>query len=316
MKNLFKKIATIFSVVAVSMSMTCAPVSADELVEESPYYVAPGLDLTDEEVEEIIEKTYELGRAEGMSEEEIEDIVSVWYKQPEVSTFSARSTTTTDGQNAKQFFTALCLEGGQAVNNTLRVSLRYGLTLDDEPFDVDRHIPYNDALDLSNAGYTPAFYERANMFLHHYVLTISNLGSQTTSDGNVIRFDLTMNPDEYGVIPEGAYGYEVIATKSCIVIENSDLIMLECALPDVDYNKLNYIYRNYTVGAVGDVEYDNGCGVINASDVQFLNQYLVSAVDIPNPIVELAADVDRDKDIDISDLGQLKKYANGMITQF
>ncbi len=324
MKNLFKKIATIFSVVAVSMSMTCAPVSADELVEESPYYVAPGLDLTDEEVEEIIEKTYELGRAEGMSEEEIEEIVSVWYKQPEVSTFSARSTTTDNnsGYNAKQFFTTFCVEGGQTIDGSITFSLRYGLVRDDDekPFEVTGYSEYDDdALDLSNAVYS----QNPNgvggsIFIYQYWFAISNLGSQTTSEGNIIRFDLSMNPDpdNNNNVPEGADAYEIIATESCIVVDDDELEMLECQLPGVDYNALNYNYRNYTVGAFGDIEYANGCGVINASDVQFLNEYIIRAVDIPNPIVEIAADVNKDGEIDILDLGLIRRYSTGGITQF
>lgn len=311
MKNFIKKIIAIASMLSVitTMSIGMVSASAEEISENanSPYDIAPGLNLTDDDVAEIIAKTAEMARAEGMSEEEIEELTSIWYSNDnsEISTFSADS-----NSSAKQFFTVVSVNAGYQVNDDLEIWLEYGRTSDAKPISViSSQIYNNDALYLPNATtfLTPSKV-MINNYVHRYAYTISNIPKQTTKEGNIVKFNLNVANNLTGL-----EAYELIANNSCITFPYEDISTMVCKIPNVYYS--NYIC-NYNVGALGDIFYDNnGAGYINDYDSQYLASYICKLETI-TPVQFAAADVDSNGVVNVLDLGQLKKYIDGGITEF
>lgn len=301
-----------------------ANVYADELhenqISEPVYDIAPGLDLTDEDVESIIEKTIAMGVEEGLSNEEIEQLVSVWYADNETD-YSVNSTNSND-YSAKQFFTALTAEGGQAVNDNLCVKFDYGMTGIEDLLNVDGYTLYNDCINTSNANVSITQGLGWDIYVYRYQINMSNLGSQTTNLGNVVKFDISILDDSRKT---GIAAYEAIANNSCIRMAKDvpdtynpkyDYKKYKCTLPiDYDAEDSTHIV-NFNVGAYGDAAVGVGeIGTIDSYDAQYVLAYVSSSRSL-NPIQKISADVDKDGSVTSSDALQILNYATGKITRF
>lgn len=324
MKKIIKKIAAIVAVVTVSCGAGINNVYANELQEnhiaEPVYDIAPGLDLTNEDVDNIIENTITMGIEEGLSDEEIKQLISVWYNDDETS-YSINGSNA-NRYLAKQFFTALTAKGGQPVNDTLCINFEYGLTVDDNFLNVNGYTLYNDSINTSNANVVVSQGISFDFYVHHYQLDINNLGSQSTSLGNIVKFDLSITDNR---AKTGIAAYERIANNSCLRMAEetpnasytvNDYEKYPCNLP-IDYDEESSVHIvNFNVGAYGDVAVGNGeIGTIDSYDAQYVLAYVSNSRSL-NPIQKLAADVDRDGSVTSSDALQILNYATGKITSF
>lgn len=323
MKKLFKKIIAVFAVSAMAMSMPLS-VSADELhdnkdadiVSESKYDIAPGLNLTDEDVDSIIEEMSELAYESGMSEEEVAGIADIWCKKSNdngIATYSNNYT-----YPAQHYFTMASLKGGQTVPVNLQVSLWYGHTLDDNFLSVSSYKLYDDSIKISSNSTEltkPAV--RIDDYCYHIDLSINNKKVMTSKEGKLVKFNL-----ETGNLT-GIQGYKKIIESSTVRAydtvdyEDSRLELVKNRFGgDYDYLYLTNYVPNDSVGAMGDIFYDfSGLGKVDDYDLQYLASAIVKKVDL-NYVQTVAADIDENGVVDIKDYGYLQKYVQNGVDIF
>lgn len=323
MKKFLKKVAAIAAITTLSVSAGMTPVYADELQEnldndvvETNYDIAPGLDLDDEDVDRIIEKTKILCAEQGLSEDETEQLVNVWYDNSdnEISTYAASNA---NSFPAKQFFTAVTAQAGQKIEDELYIRLEYGRLPEDSAIVVNDYTLYNESINTSTSEH---FYGPTDYYYYVYQINLTNLGKQTTQSGNIVKFDISVNNNLTGI-----NAYQKIANNSFLRMSPDDSFeyslkydykLYPCKLP-INYEVETSAHRiNYNIGAYGDVAVDSSdCGIITSYDAQYVLAY-ISEDRTLNPIQRLAADTDRDGSITSHDALQILNYSTGKINKF
>jgi len=323
MKKLLKKIVSVFAVAAMAASMPLS-VSADELqdneitdtVSESKYDIAPGLNLTDEDVDSIIDEMSKLAYEAGMSEEEIADISKIWYKKSDNSGISTYANEYT--YPAQHYFTLASLEGGQNVPIDLKVVLWYGHTLDDKFLSVSSYKLYDDSINISNNATELSEPKRyIGDYCYHVDLSLNNKKALTSKEGKLVKFNL-----ETGSLT-GIAGYQKIIQSSTIKVyeeigcDDEKLTLVQNRFGgDYDYLYLTNYVINDSVGAMGDIFYDfSGLGKVDSYDLQYLASAITKKVDL-NYVQTVAADIDENNVVDVKDYGYLQKYVKNGVDIF
>lgn len=280
MKNLFKKIVTIASIATLSVSMTAIPASATETVRP---YACPELNLTVEEVEEIVAGMRELGKEQGLSEQEIDDLVSVWYKNPYARVEAA-------SYQAKDFFVAVPVTAGQIISNNSYVGIKFDTTKMSLLNNNLNNVVLGNAIpSLTLNNFTQSSSTVSNQ--KTYKAQMKNMPSTTTQSGNLLVFQVnTLAPTS------GQYGYQEIKDGL------SGFVTSGIQLSDNDYEA--------NVGSLGDINRDY---MVNETDLKLLQKYVINTETFSN-VQFAAADCNENGIVNITDCSALNTYLRGTST--
>ena len=268
MKNLLKKIVSVFAVAAMTMSMPLS-VSADE---------SENLNINEETSEEIV-----------------------------------ASASTSASRTADKFFTVLTADAGQTIEDTIYAYIEYGLSANNPVMSVNGFKVYNDCINTATATLNTSYNQPTSpYYFYHYGVILNNLGTQTTSYGNIVKFNLSLIGNETGID-----GYKKVAYNSCLRLFDDDsdelsIDTLNCRLPISYEQESTYHHLNYNVGAYGDVscQYGNQCGIVNSDDLRLVANYL-NGISTLNPLQKAAADVNNDGTITWTDYNMISEYIAG-----
>lgn len=225
------------------------------------------------------------------------------------------SANTASSRKADKFFTVLTANEGQKISNEISAYIEYGLTYDNPSMRIDGFKVYNDCINTATAVLNTSKYVPIDpYYIYSYGVILQNLGTQTTSYGNIVKFNISLTGNETGVD-----GYKTIAYKSCLRLfdEDSDdlsIDTLNCRLPISYEQESSYHHLNYNVGGYGDVayQYGNQCGVVDNTDLYYVRRYLDNKYSL-NPLQKVAADVDNDGVVTENDYNMIKAYISGDI---
>ena len=302
MKSIVKKLTSIAAVASIAVSAGSVTAFADEVqtfdIAEDDYYVCDGLDITSEQVSNIIDKVNDMYVSGEITAEIAEDMVNA---------FSASANANEAKIPARDFFLAVPLASGVTLteNNKITFEIKVGVKVGASDYKVSL-VSQQSKLSLGNAVPTLTKdniripYSQVDENGIEYATYTSYVVNPVTTTNNGILYSLRIKlVDDLGNTIGSQRAYDILRADNYATVEVNGF-ELE---PTGNYNN---------IGSLGDI--DNN-GLVNNADKQKLIAYLLHEEDgTLNPMEYAAADVTENGIVDVRDYTNLNNYLSGIHT--
>lgn len=297
MRGIFKKITSVIAVASLAASAGSLTAFADEAqpfeLAEDDYYICDDLDISKEDVSDIIDKVNDMYLSGEITAEIAEDMVSA---------FSASANEDTYKYPVNDFFLAVPVASGITLTESNTITFRIKRTA---PNYIVRLVNDNSKLCLGNAVPTltkdniripySSSYENGIK----YAIYTSHVVNPVTTTNNGILYSLRIKlEDNFGNTIGNQQAYDILRTDDYATVEVNGFELEDTGI-------YNYI------GSLGDI---NNNGIVDNDDKQMLIDYLLHNITTLSPMQFAAADVTENGEVDVRDYTNLNNYLSGIHT--
>lgn len=296
MKGIFKKITSVIAVASLAASAGSLTAFADEAqpfeLAEDDYYICDDLDISKEDVSDIIDKVNDMYLSGEITAEIAEDMVNA---------FSASANEDTFEYPANDFFIAVPVASGITLTESNTITFTIKRTA---PNYRVRLVNNNSKLCLGNAVPTLTKdniripYSSSDRNGIEYATYTSHVVNPVTTTNNGILYSLRIKlEDNFGNTIGNQQAYDILRTDDYATVEVNGFELENTGI-------YNYI------GSLGDT--DNN-GIVDNDDKQMLIDYLLHN-GVLSPMQFAAADVTENGEVDVRDYTNLNNYLSGIHT--
>lgn len=297
MRGIFKKITSVIAVASLAASAGSLTAFADEAqpfeLAEDDYYICDDLDISKEDVSDIIDKVNDMYLSGEITAEIAEDMVSA---------FSASANEDTYKYPVNDFFLAVPVASGITLTESNTITFRIKRTA---PNYIVRLVNDNSKLCLGNAVPTLTKdniripYSSSDENGIKYAIYTSHVVNPVTTTNNGILYSLRIKlEDNFGNTIGNQQAYDILRTDDYATVEVNGFELEDTGI-------YNYI------GSLGDI---NNNGIVDNDDKQMLINYLLHNITTLSPMQFAAADVTENGEVDVRDYTNLNNYLSGIHT--
>ena len=300
MRGIFKKITSVIAVASLAASAGSLTAFADEAqpfeLAEDDYYICDDLDISKEDVSDIIDKVNDMYLSGEITAEIAEDMVNA---------FSASANEDTYEYPANDFFLAAMVHSGTTLTESNKITFTIKRTA---PNYQVRLVDNNNKLSVGNA--VPSMTE-SNIVVPSYSTSVGSDGIEyatyttnvintvtTANDGVLLTLRIKLLNSVNNHTIGGNDAYNILRANNYAVANINGVTLM----------KLDE-YKN--VGSLGDI--DNN-GIVDNADRQKLINYLLHNEGFDNAMQFAAADVTENGEVDVRDYSLLSSYISGVYT--
>ncbi len=309
MRGIFKKITSVIAVASLAASAGSLTAFADEAqpfeLAENDYYICDDLDISKEDVSDIIDKVNDMYLSGEITAEIAEDMVNA---------FSASANEDTYEYPANDFFIAVPLASGTTLTSNNIITFKIPRTAPDYRV---RLYNVNSKLCLGNAVptltkdniitplYSPVSSNDDSVEVVKFETGVNNAVT-TTNEGVLFSLRIEVQNASGNSTLGGQRVYNMLRGNPnvSVSINNVDLLKID------NEEKYGSYYYDY-ICSLGDI--DNN-GLVNDADRQILIKYLLHEKGFDNPMQFAAADVTENGEVDVRDYSLLSSYISGVYT--
>lgn len=299
MKSIVKKLTSIAAVASIAVSAGSVTAFADEVqtfdIAEDDYYVCDGLDITSEQVSNIIDKVNDMYVSGEITAEIAEDMVNA---------FSASANANEAKIPARDFFLAVPLASGVTLTENNKITFKIKVYSSDYKI---RLVSQQSKLSLGNAVPTLT---KDNFKRPLYFEPTEDNGGIATYTTNVLNPVTTTNNGilcSLRIKLEDSSGHSIGNSLAYNILRNNNFTSVT-----VTGVGLQSTGDRKNVGSLGDI---NGDGWVDINDKQKLIAYMLHEEDgTLNPMEYAAADVTENGIVDIRDYSVFTNYISGAYT--
>ena len=298
-KSIVKKITSVAAVASLAVSAGSVTAFADEVqtfdIAEDDYYVCDGLDITSEQVSNIIDKVNDMYSSGEITAEIAEDMVN---------TFSASANANEASVPAKDFFLAVPVASGVTLTETNTITFKIKVKSSDYKVLL---VDQNNKLSIGNAvptltkdNFKTPVYSKPDKNNGEIATYTTNVINPVTTTNNGILCSLRIKlEDNSNHFIGNSLAYNILRNNNF-----TNVTVTGVGLQDTGDRK--------NIGSLGDI---NGDGWVNGNDKQKLIAYMLHEEDGNlSPMEYAAADVTENGIVDVRDYSVLTNYVSGVYT--
>ncbi len=313
MRGIFKKITSVIAVASLAASAGSLTAFADEAqpfeLAEDDYYICDDLDISKEDVSDIIDKVNDMYLSGEITAEIAEDMVNA---------FSASANEDTYKYLANDFFLAVPVKSGITLTESNKITFKIPRTAPDYRV---RLYNVNSKLCLGNAVPTltkdnisaPEYSSETvgNVEVAKFETHVNNAVT-TTNEGVLFSLRIEVQDASGNSTLGGQRVYNMLRGNPNVSVEIDGVPLKETNYySEVDNDNDNNNNYYDLICSLGDI--DNN-GIVDVDDKQMLIDYLLHNRETLSPMQFAAADVTENGEVDVRDYSRLRSYISGVYT--